>query len=144
MMNQTNILKEKLDNKKNRLKEKVDQLISEIKNKIETYIENMKSEEDKMEDESQKDEKMEKLIDLFNIGEFNSDKYKIIDILDDRINKLKDLLDFKRNITTENYFENITNKDYYRNKIKIEDINDIYSTYNDIIREEIYNLQINC
>ena len=141
MQNQTNILKEKLDIKKNRLKEKMEQLISEIKNKIDIYNENDKSERDKGESKNHKDEKMKELIDLFNMGEFNSDKDKIFEILDERISKLKDSLDNERIISTESYFNNLINNEYYRNKTKIEDINAIYSMYIGIIKEEIYNNQ---
>ena len=102
-----------------------------------------KPEEDKEveeEEEAPKDVKTEKLGSIFQIGEFNSDKDKITEVLDDRI-LLKDSLDNARTISNENYFANITNNDYYRNKKRIEDITEIYSMYYNKIKEELDNLQ---
>ena len=132
----TNKLKEKLELKKMRLKEKIDQIIKDIKVQIEIYesIENP--------DNEKKDENMEKLIYIFNIGDFNSDKDKVTEVLDERISKLKDSLDYKRNIRAENFFVNIIDNEYYRNKKRFDDISQIYSMYYNQITEEIYNLQI--
>ena len=60
---------------------------------------------------------------------------------DDRISKLKDSLDNARTMSTENYFSNLTNNDYYRNKKRIEDITEIYSIYYNKIREELDKAQ---
>jgi len=144
MQGKTNTLREKLDSKKTGLKEKIEQIVAEIKSKIEAYDAIEKPEDGKEgeeEEEAPKDEKMEKLISIFNIGEFNSDKDKITEVLDDRISKLKDSLDNARTISTENYFANITNNDYYRNKKRIEDITEIYSMYYNKIKEELDNIQ---
>ena len=132
----TNKLKEKLELKKMRLKEKIDQIIKDIKVQIEIYesIENP--------DNEKKDENMEKLIYIFNIGDFNSDKDKVTEVLDERISKLKDSLDYKRNIRAENFFVNIIDNEYYRNKKRFDEISQIYSMYYNQITEEIYNLQI--
>ena len=88
-----------------------------------------------------KDEKLDELYRIFNSGEFNSDKDKVTEVLDDRISKLKDSLDNARTVSTENYFANITNNDYYRNKKRIEDITEIYSMYYNKIKEELDNAQ---
>ena len=144
MQGKTNTLREKLDSKKTGLKEKIEQIVAEIKGKLDAYDAIEKPEEGKEveeEEEPPKDEKMEKLAGIFAIGEFNSDKDKITEVLDDRISKLKDSLDNARTISTENYFANITNNDYYRNKKRIEDITEIYSMYYNKIKDELDNLQ---
>ena len=86
---------------------------------------------------------MDKIFDTLRISEFNSDKDKITEVLDDRISKLKDSLDNTRTISIENYFQNLTNNDYYGNKKRIEDITEIYSMYYNKIREELDNAQKN-
>ena len=114
MQGKTNTLREKLDSKKTGLKEKIEQIVAEIKGKLDAYDAIEKPEEGKEveeEEEPPKDEKMEKLAGIFAIGEFNSDKDKITEVLDDRISKLKDSLDNARTISTENYFANITNNE---------------------------------
>ena len=93
------------------------------------------------EEEQPQDEKLNKIFETLRQSEFNSDKDKITEVLDDRISKLKDSLDNARSISTENYFNNITNNDYYRNKKRIEDITEIYSIYYSKIREELDNAQ---
>jgi len=146
MQGKTNTLREKLDAKKTGLKDKIEQIVAEIKTKIEAYDAVEKPEDGKEgeeEEEAPKDEKMEKLINIFGMGEFNSDKDKITEVLDDRISKLKDSLDNARTVSTENYFANITNNDYYRNKKRIEDITEIYSMYYNKIKEELDNIQKN-
>jgi hypothetical protein len=146
MQGKTNTLREKLDAKKTGLKDKIEQIVAEIKTKIEAYDAVEKPEDGKEgeeEEEAPKDEKMEKLITIFGMGEFNSDKDKITEVLDDRISKLKDSLDNARTVSTENYFANITNNDYYRNKKRIEDITEIYSMYYNKIKEELDNIQKN-
>ena len=146
MQGKTNTLREKLDAKKTGLKDKIEQIVAEIKTKIEAYDAVEKPEDGKEgeeEEEAPKDEKMEKLITIFGMGEFNSDKDKITEVLDDRISKLKDSLDNARTVSTENYFANITNNDYYRNKKRIEDITEIYYMYYNKIKEELDNIQKN-
>ena len=146
MQGKTNTLREKLDAKKTGLKDKIEQIVAEIKTKIEAYDAVEKPEDGKEgdeEEEAPKDEKMEKLMNIFGMGEFNSDKDKITEVLDDRISKLKDSLDNARTVSTENYFANITNNDYYRNKKRIEDITEIYSMYYNKIKEELDNIQKN-
>ena len=146
MQGKTNTLREKLDAKKTGLKDKIEQIVAEIKTKIEAYDAVEKPEDGKEgeeEEEAPKDEKMEKLITIFGLGEFNSDKDKITEVLDDRISKLKHSLDNARTVSTENYFANITNNDYYRNKKRIEDITEIYSMYYNKIKEELDNIQKN-
>ena len=142
MQGKTNVLREKLDSKKTGLKEKIDQIVAEIKVKTDAY-ENERNEEGKEEGSENipKDEKLDKLYRIFNSGEFNSDKDKVTEVLDDRISKLKDSLDNARTVSTENYFANITNNDYYRNKKRIEDITEIYSMYYNKIKEELDNAQ---
>ena len=120
--------------------------MAEIKAKTDAY-ENEKNEEGKEEGKDEgsertpKDEKLDELSQIVGMGEFNSDKDKVTEVLDDRISKLKDSLDNARTISTENYFANITNNDYYRNKKRIEDITEIYSMYYNKIKEELDNAQ---
>ena len=142
MQGKTNTLREKLDNKKTGLKEKIEQIVSEFRSKMEALdVEKLEEGKEGEEEEAPKDEKMDKIFDTLRISEFNSDKDKITEVLDDRISKLKDSLDNARTISTENYFSNITNNDYYRNKKRIEDITEIYSMYYNKIREELDNVQ---
>ena len=142
MQGKTNTLREKLDNKKTGLKEKIEQIVSEFRAKMEALdVEKLEEGKEGEEEEAPKDEKMDKIFDTLRISEFNSDKDKITEVLDDRISKLKDSLDNARTISTENYFSNITNNDYYRNKKRIEDITEIYSMYYNKIREELDNVQ---
>ena len=142
MQGKTNVLREKLDSKKTGLKEKIDQIVAEIKAKTDAY-ENERNEEGKEEgsEKTPKDEKLDELAGIVGMGEFNSDKDKVTEVLDDRISKLKDSLDNARTISTENYFSNITTNDYYRNKKRIEDITEIYSMYYNKIKEELDNAQ---
>ena len=143
MQGKTNVLREKLDSKKVGLKEKIDQITAEIKAKTDAY-ENEKNEEGKEGEETEKtpkDSNLDELYRIVNSGEFISDKDKVTEILDDRISKLKDSLDNARTISTENYFANITNNDYYRNKKRIEDITEIYSMYYNKIKEELDKAQ---
>ena len=141
MQGKTNTLREKLDAKKNGLKEKIEQIVAEIKSKIDMETEKQEENKEGEEEEAQKDDKLEALSSIVNSGEFNSDKDKITEVLDDRISKLKDSLDNARTISTENYFSNITNNDYYRNKKRIEDISEIYSMYYNKIKDELDKLQ---
>ena len=141
MQGKTNTLREKLDAKKNGLKEKIEQIVAEIKSKIDMEAEKQEENKEGEEEEAQKDDKLEALSTIVNSGEFNSDKDKITEVLDDRISKLKDSLDNARTISTENYFSNITNNDYYRNKKRIEDISEIYSMYYNKIKDELDKLQ---
>ena len=143
MQGKTNTLREKLDSKKTGLKEKIEQIVAEIKTKIDAYESVEKNEEGKEgeEEEEKKDEIMDVLSGIFSQSEFNSDKDKITEVLDDRISKLKDSLDNARTMSTENYFANITNNDYYRNKKRIEDITEIYSMYYNKIKEELDAIQ---
>ena len=146
MQGKTNVLREKLDSKKTGLKEKIDQIVAERRAKTDAY-ENEKNEEGKEDGKDEgsertpKDEKLDELAQIVGMGEFNSDKDKVTEVLDDRISKLKDSLDNARTISTENYFSNITNNDYYRNKKRIEDITEIYSMYYNKIKEELDNAQ---
>ena len=143
MLGKTNTLREKLDNKKIGLKEKIGQIVSEFRAKMEALdLEKLEEgKEGEEEEEAPKDEKMDNIFDILRESEFNSDKDKITEILDDRISKLKDSLDNARTISTENYFQNLTNNDYYGNKKRIEDITEIYSMYYVKIREELDNTQ---
>ena len=129
----TSKLKENLDAKKVRLNEKVIQIVNETRKKIEDYNAN--------ENPDIKDGKMEELISIFTIGEFNSDIGRIIEVLDEEISNLKDSLDKARNIKTENYFNHIINNNYYRNKERIFDVNEIYSMFYNQISEAIYNMK---
>ena len=145
MQAKTNTLREKLDAKKTGLKEKIEQIVTEYRTKMEA-LEIEKPEDGKEgeeEEEAPQDDKLNKIFDILKQSEFNSDKDKITEVLDDRISKLKDSLDNARTISTENYFSNITTNDYYRNKKRIEDITEIYSMYYNKIREELDNAQKN-
>ena len=142
MQAKTNTLREKLDNKKTGLKEKIEQIVTEYRTKMEALeIEKPEDGKEGEEEEAPQDDKLNKIFDIIKQSEFNSDKDKITEVLDDRISKLKDSLDNARTISTENYFSNITNNDYYRNKKRIEDITEIYSMYYNKIREELDNAQ---
>jgi hypothetical protein len=142
MQAKTNTLREKLDSKKTGLKEKIEQIVTEYRTKMEALeIEKPDEGKEGEEEETPQDEKLNKIFDVLKISEFNSDKDKITEVLDDRISKLKDSLDNARTMSTENYFSNISNNDYYRNKKRIEDITEIYSMYYNKIREELDNAQ---
>ena len=141
MQGKTNVLREKLSSKKTGLKEKIDQIVAKIKVKTDLY-ENERNQKWKEEgiEKTPKDKKLDELAGIVGM-EFNSDKDKVTEVLDDRISKLKDSLDNARTISTENYFSNITTNDYYRNKKRIEDITEIYSMYYNKIKEELDNVQ---
>ena len=142
MQAKTNTLREKLDSKKTGLKEKIEQIVTEYRTKMEALeIEKPDEGKEGEEEEAPQDEKLNKIFEVLKISEFNSDKDKITEVLDDRISKLKDSLDNARTMSTENYFSNISNNDYYRNKKRIEDITEIYSMYYNKIREELDNAQ---
>ena len=141
MQAKTNTLREKLDNKKTGLKEKIEQIVSEFRAKMEALEVDKPEEGKEEEEETPQDEKMGRIFETIRASEFNSDKDKITEVLDDRISKLKDSLDNARTMSTENYFSNLTNNDYYRNKKRIEDITEIYSIYYNKIREELDKAQ---
>ena len=130
----TNKLKENLDAKKVRLNEKIIQIVNETRKKIDDY--------NAIENPDIKDGKMEELTTIFAIGEFNSDLGRIIEILDEEISNLKDSLDKARNIKTENYFNHMNNNNYYRNKERIFDVNEIYSMFYNQISEALYNTKV--
>ena len=89
--------------------------------------------------EIQKDGKLEDLYRLFQMADFNSDLEKITEILDDRISKLRDQLENARTTTTENFFGDLFTNDYYRNKKRIQDIQEIYDIYWEKVKKEINN-----
>ena len=129
MADKTSKLKENLDAKKVRLNEKITQIVNETRKKIEDYNSN--------ENPDLKERKMEELISIFEIGEFNADIGRINEILDEEISNLKDSLDKARNMKTENYFNHISNNKYYRNKERIFDVNEIYSMFYNQISEAL-------
>jgi small-conductance mechanosensitive channel len=143
MVEKTDILRSNLDAKKNGLKEKIQTMVTELKNKTDAYSEvkdKPENEKEEGEEEVPRDEKMEELIDLFQKTDFNSDLEKITEVLDDRISKLRDQLETARSQSTENYFNNLNTNDYYRNKKRIDDIQEIYNIYWDKIQKEINNV----
>ena len=129
----TSKLKENLKAKKIRLNEKIIQIVNEIRKKIEDYS--------AIENPDIKDGKMEELISIFTRGEFNSEIGRVVEIIDEEISNLKDSLDKARSIKTENYFNYISNNNYYRNKERIFDVNDIYSMFYNQISEAMYNMK---
>ena len=143
MVEKTDILRSNLDAKKNGLKEKIQTMVTELKNKTDAYSEvkdKPENEKEEGEEEVPRDEKMEELIDLFQKTDFNSDLEKITEVLDDRISKLRDQLETARSQSTENYFNNLNTNDYYRNKKRIDDIQEIYNIYWEKIQKEITNV----
>ena len=140
MVEKTDILRSNLDAKKNGLKEKIQNMVTELKNKTDAYAEikdKPENEKEEGEEEVPRDEKMEELIELFQKTDFNSDLEKITEVLDDRISKLRDQLENARATSTETYFNNLNTNDYYRNKKRIDDIQQIYNIYWDKIQNVI-------
>ena len=80
---------------------------------------------------------MEELSRIFQLTDFKSDLEKITEVLDDRISKLKENLEAARTSSTENYFNMLNTNDYYRNKKRIQDIQEIYNIYWEKIKKEI-------
>ena len=80
---------------------------------------------------------MEELSRIFQLTDFKSDLEKITEVLDDRISKLKENLEAARASSTENYFNMLNTNDYYRNKKRIQDIQEIYNIYWEKIKKEI-------
>ena len=140
MQEKTDNVRQSLDGKKNALKEKITMMVTELKNKLDVYrdaIDNKAEEGKEDQEEIPKDEKMEDLYRLFQMADFNSDLEKITEVLDDRISKLRDQLENARTMTTENLFGELFTNDYYRNKKRIQDIQEIYDIYWDKIKKEI-------
>ena len=140
MVDKTDTLRQNLDAKKNGLKEKISQIVTELQNKIDAYTDATEKPEDAKEgeeEEVQKDEKMEELSRIFQLTDFKSDLEKITEVLDDRISKLKENLEAARTSSTENYFNMLNTNDYYRNKKRIQDIQEIYNIYWEKIKKEI-------
>ena len=140
MVDKTDTLRQNLDAKKNGLKEKISQIVTELQNKIDAYTDATEKPEDAKEgeeEEIQKDEKMEELSRIFQLTDFKSDLEKITEVLDDRISKLKENLEAARASSTENYFNMLNTNDYYRNKKRIQDIQEIYNIYWEKIKKEI-------
>jgi Leucine-rich repeat (LRR) protein len=141
MQEKTDNLRSNLDNKKNALKEKITTMVTELKNKLDAYrdaIDN-KPEDVKEGEEGDvpKDEEMEELYRIFQMADFNSDLEKITEVLDDRISKLRDHLENARTMTTDKFFNDLNTNDYYRNKKRIQDIQEIYDIYFDKVRKEV-------
>lgn len=142
MQEKTDTLRQNLDGKKNALKEKITSIVTDLKNKLDVYREAMDNKAEEAKDdqvEIQKDEKLEDLYRLFQMADFNSDLEKITEILDDRISKLRDQLENARTTTTENFFGDLFTNDYYRNKKRIQDIQEIYDIYWEKVKKEINN-----
>ena len=143
MQEKTDNLRQSLDGKKNALKEKITSIVTELKNKLDAYREAVDNKpEDAKDDQEEvpKDEKMEDLYRLFQMADFNSDLEKITEVLDDRISKLRDQLENARTTTTENFFGEMFTNDYYRNKKRIQDIQEIYNIYWDKVKKELDNV----
>ena len=143
MQEKTDNLRQSLDGKKNALKEKITSIVTELKNKLDAYreaVDNKPEDAKEEQEEVPKDEKMEDLYRIFQMADFNSDLEKITEVLDDRISKLRDQLENARTTTTENFFGELFTNDYYRNKKRIQDIQEIYNIYWDKVKKELDNV----
>lgn len=64
-----------------------------------------------------------------------TDLEKINEIYDDKINLLKDQIELSRNTAIDSYNKNFLAKENYRNRKRIEDINEIYEFYFQKLKE---------
>jgi hypothetical protein len=134
MVERTQKLKDELDLYKKTLKDNLTTLINDLSKKIEERNNKEGEGEEKIEhvnklENNQQDEELDKLEELFEDPDLLSDVDKITEIYEEKIGLLKDILDSTRNNATIKYFENLNEKEYYRNRKRIEDINEIYEIY---------------
>lgn len=150
MSERTDTLKQDLDQKRQALKDKITSIVNDLKAQLEQYgdaeggekgEDERKEEEEEGGEEQRKNEVLEPLYSIFTLTDFNSDIEKVSEVLDDKISKLKDSLDGARTASTEKYFSDIMTNDYYRNKKRIQDIQEIHTLYYDKIKNELDNLQ---
>lgn len=148
-------LKSSLDSFKGQLKESTMKAANDAKAQYDAYNDNFNGNGEGKEDEEGQEKKpiipqqenddkykeyMETLKVLFGenrAGEVMSDIEKIHEVLDDKISKLKDGLDTQRALSHKAFFDNLNDKESYRNKKRIEDIIEIYDIYYEKIRVEL-------
>lgn len=147
MVEKTDSLRANLEAKKNGLKEKIGQIVTELKNKLDIYAEKMENKEEGEQNDNEpeaegdetvkSDKELDELQKIFQSPDFNSDIEKLTEVLDDKISRLRDDLENARNTSTETYFNKLNTNDYYRNKKRIQDIQEIYDIYWDKITKEL-------
>lgn len=145
MVEKTDNLRTNLEAKKNGLKEKIAQIVTELKNKLDIYAEKMENKEEGEQNENEQegeetvksDKQMDELQKIFQSPDFNSDIEKITEVLDDRISKLREDIEGERQTSTDAYFLKLNTNDYYRNKKRIQDIQEIYNIYWEKVTKEL-------
>lgn len=58
----------------------------------------------------------------------------------EHIENMKDVIDQSRDTEKETFINELKNKEYYRNRQRIEDINDVYKFWNNKVVSEIKKL----
>jgi hypothetical protein len=76
----------------------------------------------------------------FTDEDFNGDIEKVGESYMEYIENLKDTIDHERDTEKDNFITELKNKEYYRNRQRIEDINDVYKFWNNKVVNEIKKL----
>jgi hypothetical protein len=74
-----------------------------------------------------------------NSEDIRTDLDKITEFFDDRIGLLKDSIDLARNNSHENFIKENNENEYYRNRKRIQDINQVYDMYADKMKKNSKN-----
>ncbi|MCQ2819048.1 MAG: hypothetical protein MJ252_17435 [archaeon] len=150
-------LKSNLDAQKTNLKDKTNKAAQEAKAAVEAYNDRINGNEEEgipegdhnqsvaqaigqHENDEENEKYMEKLRDLFGenrAGEVISEVEKIPEILEEAITRLRDNLEGDRNKSNKIFFDDLNNKEFIRNKKRIQDIIEIYKIYYDKIDAEL-------
>ncbi len=56
---------------------------------------------------------------------------KLNDVYEEKCNNLRDTIDQERSKQTALFFEDLKDREYYRNRRRIEDINNLYDEWNE-------------
>lgn len=128
-------LKDELDIHKKTLKESLTNLINDLNSRIEVHNEELEKIKEGNNDDRPVNKSIDELVELFEDPDLISDVEKITEIYDDKIAALKETLDQTRTNATEKYFKNLYEKEYYRNRKRIEDINEIHDMYKKKLEE---------
>ena len=76
------------------------------------------------------------------MDDIRTDLEKITEFYDDKIGLLKDSIDLARNNAHENFIKENNENEYYRNRKRIQDINQVFDMYADKMKKNSKSLLI--
>lgn len=72
---------------------------------------------------------------------FDNEIERITEFYTENVEKLKEDIDNERDKEKEDFLNDIKNKEYYRNRQRIEDINDVHDFWEEKIMKEVKRIQ---